>query len=90
MESSSLRFDAAGSELFRAVTLARARLALIEARHDQLYREGSPEVRDAGLEYASAVHDYSNLVMKWLIWIDRHGTSAKTSAESSANSATEP
>ena len=84
-----MRFESEGARLRRAVTAARAKLVVVEAKHDRLFAEGSPEVRDGGLAYAQAVHDYSNLVMKWLAWIDRNGKADAVPEENSSNSAVE-
>jgi hypothetical protein len=84
-----MRFESEGARLHRAVTAARAKLVVVESKHDRLLAEGSLEVRDAGLAYAQAVHDYSNLVMKWLAWIARNGNTDAVPAEDSSNSAVE-
>jgi hypothetical protein len=73
-----------GQKHHQSVAASRARLRAVEEKHENLLREGSPELQVAGLEYASAAHEYLNAVMTWLSWIDRQTESRDSSERKSS------
>jgi hypothetical protein len=63
------------------VTAARARLRLVEDRHERALDTGSrADVVTIGREYATAVQEYLHAVMAWLIWLEKRGQAGGRSA----------
>ena len=69
-------------ELKAAVVTARSNLTSVEEKHERLLAAGSTDLREAGLEYASAVREYARAVMEWLAWLDRRGDRGSQNAGS--------